>query len=135
MSCLIYTVLNLFKKNQICWYFTFAVSYIGIYTPYPPMQNVFKFQQQKCGEMYLHLKSIATFTTNNFKNQLIVTVFLPTVTSVFKKKNYTSKLISVAVITRSRKLGIFENSWVPFQKNLNYTFKLFDIEDQACLLL
>lgn len=90
------------------------------------MQNVFKFQQQKCGEMYLHLKSIATFTTNNFKNQLIVTVFLPTV---------TSKLISVAVITRSRKLGIFENSWVPFQKNLNYTLKLFDIEDQACLLL
>lgn len=86
--------------------------------------------------MYLHLKSIATFTTNNFKNQLIVTVFLPTVTSVFKKKkNYTSKLISVAVITRSRKLGIFENSWVPFQKNLNYTLKLFDIEDQACLLL
>lgn len=84
--------------------------------------------------MYLHLKSIATFTTNNFKNQLIVTVFLPTVTSVFKKKkNYTSKLISVAVITRSRKLGIFENSWVPFQKNLNYTLKLF--EDQACLLL
>lgn len=81
------------------------------------MQNVFKFQQQKCGEMYLHLKSIATFTTNNFKNQLIVTVFLPTVTSVFKKKkkNYTSKLISVAVITRSRKLGIFEKSWVPFQ--------------------
>lgn len=49
------------------------------------MQNVFKFQQKKCGEMYLHLKSIATFTTNNFKNQLIVTVFLPTVTSVFKK--------------------------------------------------
>lgn len=36
--------------------------------------------------MYLHLKSIATFTTNNFKNQLIVTVFLPTVTSVFQKK-------------------------------------------------
>lgn len=99
------------------------------------MQNVFKFQQQKCGEMYLYLKSIATFTTNNFKNQLIVTVILPTVTSVFKKKNYTSKLISVAVITRSRKLGIFENSWVPFQKNLNYTLKLFDIEDQACLLL
>lgn len=108
------------------------------------MQNVFKFQQQKCGEMYLHLKSIATFTTNNLKNQLlkqtlliklIVKVFLSTVTSVFKKKNYTSKLISVAVITRSRKLGIFENSWVPFQKNLNYTLKLFDIEDQACLLL
>lgn len=100
------------------------------------MQNVFKFQQQKCGEMYLHLKSIATFTTNNFKNQLIVTVFLPTVTSVFKKKKkYISKLISVAVMSRSRKLGIFENSWVPFQKNLNYTLKLFDIEDQACLLL
>lgn len=99
------------------------------------MQNVSKFQQQKCGEMYLHLKSIATFTTNNLKNQLIVTVFLPTVTSVLKKKNYTSKLISVSVITRSRKLGVFENSWVPFQKNLNYTVKLFDIEDQACLLL
>lgn len=52
------------------------------------MQNVFKFQQQKCGEMYLHLKSIATFTTNNLKIQLIVTVFLPTVTPVLKKKLY-----------------------------------------------